>query len=333
MKSAKKFKSHQVPRQKGEKARLKVITGPDQGAIYVLFGAKASIGRGEEADVFISDLRASRTHAELQWNGKAWMVSDNNSANGILINGKRVKSGIVQIGDTFSMGDTVLEFVSSEASTMLLMAPARGMEQLQLERKTYKEQINRIRSLGTLDGLGEHKRTAVLILAGLGFGIFMMITPDTDQITSESVKKKSQSTEQKKLAAFLPEIENEDMKKASEKFFREGTREYLMRNFGRAQGLFQTALQVNPGHSQARLYLELCKAAVDDEASQTLMLARRALGLGKTRQAQNYFENVLKLYQRDQTAPQYVEAWEQINAIRKIASKAEKRGDKEGMTQ
>ncbi|MCM0605319.1 MAG: FHA domain-containing protein [Xanthomonadaceae bacterium] len=321
MKSAKKFKTHQVARQKGEKARLKVVSGPDQGTIYVLYGVKAIIGRGEEADVFISDLRASRAHAEIQWNGKGWIATDSNSANGILINGNKLKTSPIQIGDTISLGDTVLEFVSQDASTLLLMSPARNMGQLQLERKTYKEQINRIRSMGTLDGLGEHKQTAILILAGLGFGLFMFLSPNTDLITAEAIKKKAPPTDQKKLAAFLPEIENIDMKKASEKFFREGTREYLMQNYGRAQGLFQTALQVNPGHSQARLYLELCKAAVDEEASKTLMLARRALGLGKIRQSENYFENILKLYQRDQSAPQYVEAWEQLQAIRKPAAK------------
>ena len=322
MKTAKKFKTHQIPRQKGERARLKAISGPDAGSSYVIFGSPAVIGRGEDADIFISDLRASRTHAELTWNGRNWIAKDRDSANGILINGARQKSGIMQIGDTVSVGDTVLEFASQEASTMLLMAPGRAMEQIQLERKTFKEQVKKIHALGTLDGLGQHKRTAVLILAGIGFAIFSLITPDTSSITVESPKKKSDKMEQKKLAAFLPAVENEDMKHASERFFREGVREYLMNNYGRAQGLFQTALQVNTGHTQARLYMELCKAAIDEEAAQTLMLARRALKLGKKRESQNYFENVLKLYQRDQSAPQYVEAWEQVQALRKPAGKS-----------
>ena len=46
MATAVRFKQIMTPRQPGEFARLKVLQGPDTGAVYVIFGAKALIGRG-----------------------------------------------------------------------------------------------------------------------------------------------------------------------------------------------------------------------------------------------------------------------------------------------
>lgn len=326
MKSAKKFKSHQVPRQKGERARLKVVSGPDQGSVYVVFGAQATIGRGEEADIFIGDLRASRTHARIDQAGKGWTVKDLDSANGILLNGKRAKSSPIQIGDTVSLGDTILEFVSAEMGTLLLMAPARSLDQLQMERKNYREQVQKIQGLGTLEGLGEHKKTWVMILGGAGLGLFLLFSPEPSAPVA-TAKKKANSSDQKNLAMFLPQIENDEMKKASERFYREGVREYLLRNYGRAQSMFQTTLQVNPGHSQAKLYLEITRAAINEEAAKTVTLARRALDLGRSREAENFFENILRLYQRDQTAPQYIEASDQLKKLREARMPASKGGN------
>ena len=48
MPNAVRFKQLSLERQKGELARFKVVQGPDYGAIYVITGTKALIGRGEE---------------------------------------------------------------------------------------------------------------------------------------------------------------------------------------------------------------------------------------------------------------------------------------------
>jgi len=321
MKFAKKFKSHQVPRQQGEKARLKVIAGPDKGAIFVITGVSVVIGRGEEADVFITDLKTSRAHVRIEQSSKGWMAKDMDSANGIMINGKKSRGGLISLGDTLSLGDTVLEFVTMEAATMLLMAPARSMEQLQLERKTYREQVEKVRSIATLEGLGDHKKTAMLILGGLGLGILMFLSPsDTEGPGAgqkTAVKKKDEGN--KSLASYLPITDSDEIKKVSDRYFKEGLREYQMENYGRARKLLDTVLQINPGHAQARIYIEQVKAAIDQEAQGTFELAKRSMGLGKTKEAESYFNSIVRLYQNNQTAPQYIEATEQLNKLRQPA--------------
>src|SRR4051794_5635640 len=130
MGSALKFRYTDVPRQTGEVARLKVVQGPDYGSIFVIVGSKATIGRGEENDVVISDLKASRVHAEFFTTSAGWNIKDRKSANGILVNGKAVSEAKIKIGDTVSFGETTFEFVTSDAGTSFLTAPARSMDQI-----------------------------------------------------------------------------------------------------------------------------------------------------------------------------------------------------------
>jgi pSer/pThr/pTyr-binding forkhead associated (FHA) protein len=68
------------PRQNGEKARLRVLKGPDQGTVFALTADRASIGRGEEGDVVLTDLRASRLHAEIARAALGWSARDLGSA-------------------------------------------------------------------------------------------------------------------------------------------------------------------------------------------------------------------------------------------------------------
>ena len=110
--TAQKFRHTSVPRQAGERARLKVVQGPDAGAIYVVNGTRATIGRGEDCDVVVSDLKASRSHAELNLAGNQWSLKDLGSANGVVLNGKSMRAGALKANDVFVVGETTLICVS-----------------------------------------------------------------------------------------------------------------------------------------------------------------------------------------------------------------------------
>ncbi len=87
MGAAMRFKQASVPRQPGEKARMQVVRGADFGSVFVITGGRAVIGRGEDCDIVISDLKASRQHLEVLLAQNGWYVRDMGSANGIRING------------------------------------------------------------------------------------------------------------------------------------------------------------------------------------------------------------------------------------------------------
>ncbi|RMH20176.1 MAG: FHA domain-containing protein, partial [Acidobacteria bacterium] len=93
-------------------AVLEVISGPEHlvGQCFELpvVGA-AEIGRSEEADVRIADRTVSRLHAVItrQRDG-GYRISDLDSANGVLVDGRRVRFAALHDGDAITVGQVVL---------------------------------------------------------------------------------------------------------------------------------------------------------------------------------------------------------------------------------
>ena len=63
-----------------------------------LTGARLSLGRGEECDVTLDSELVSRRHAELWREGRAWMVGNASSTNGVYVNGARVEQAKLSPG-------------------------------------------------------------------------------------------------------------------------------------------------------------------------------------------------------------------------------------------
>jgi len=68
--------------------------GRFQGQRLALKRAIVTIGRDEDNDIWIDDDMASRYHAELAWNDGNICLTDCDSLNGVLLNGKRIADSI-----------------------------------------------------------------------------------------------------------------------------------------------------------------------------------------------------------------------------------------------
>jgi DNA-binding NtrC family response regulator len=66
-----------------------------------------SIGRGEDCDTQLPGSEISRRHAELTCTDRVWSVRDLSSTNGIRVNGSRVMSCVLSIGDVIRLGDWI----------------------------------------------------------------------------------------------------------------------------------------------------------------------------------------------------------------------------------
>lgn len=66
--------------------------GNFKGQRLALTRAIVSIGRDEENDIWLDDDLASRYHAELAWDNGIVYITDCDSMNGVLLNGKRIRS-------------------------------------------------------------------------------------------------------------------------------------------------------------------------------------------------------------------------------------------------
>jgi serine phosphatase RsbU (regulator of sigma subunit)/pSer/pThr/pTyr-binding forkhead associated (FHA) protein len=103
--------------------RLIVRATPAHGdSIVELNRPRITIGRSARNDLCVEDPFASRLHAEVRKRGDAFWLNDLGSANGTMINGKRL-SAPMQLGDhdLIRIGETEIEY-SERADT----APARG---------------------------------------------------------------------------------------------------------------------------------------------------------------------------------------------------------------
>jgi diguanylate cyclase (GGDEF)-like protein len=78
--------------------------------------SEVTLGRALEADVRVNDSRASRLHARVitesdaQTGDTRYWLTDLNSTNGTLLNGKPIERALLQDGDKFEVGDQLIRF-------------------------------------------------------------------------------------------------------------------------------------------------------------------------------------------------------------------------------
>lgn len=340
MGGVKKFKELKLSRQKNELARFKVISGVDYGSVYAIFVQRCSIGRGEGCDIMLSDLKASRIHAELLASPKGWSVRDFGSANGIWVNGAQAHQSELRTGDVLVVGDTVLEFFGADANDAMLELPPKSAEQVVANQKALERKNVRIKALTTVGGLpkkgprpeerpwaspalpasgqstGLNRRMILWGVVG-SFAFYTFFMMDESQPTKKTVQNKVTGTTvvtRAPAGSVVKQISNE-VKKSAEQFFRAGFREYREMNFLRAKTRFETVLQIDPSHQLARIYLENCNQAIKEEVQFHLDQGRKAREAGRLEAARGHFEAILRLLFRDQKDPTYEEALDQLKQI------------------
>jgi pSer/pThr/pTyr-binding forkhead associated (FHA) protein len=348
MGAALKFKQPQVARQDGEIARLKVIRGPDAGSIYVIRGSHATIGRGEENDVILTDLKSSRQHAELSLTPQGWTVIDNGSANGITCNGKPARNGVLKTKDTLGLGETLFEFMSQDAGTVMLRAPAASEQQVVNEQAGYAVQKAKVLAMSQFGGLAKNKpkldaiknlggierkieivqnssaskveaksdpKRLLIILAILGVGYMIMNGPAQTKV--QQIKKDAKKADSLADQASSSLLEPPAVEKTAEGFYKTGFREYRAGNFLRARTQFETALQISPGHPLAKIYLDNANQKIEEAIKDNLVLGKKALDAGKLKSARGYFEAVQRLLYRDPADPSFVQAKQMLEEVAK----------------
>jgi pSer/pThr/pTyr-binding forkhead associated (FHA) protein len=92
-------------------------SGRFQGQKLALNRAVISIGREEDNDIWLDDETSSRYHAELFWDSGQVYITDCNSLNGVLLNGRRIRGTlVVKNGDLVEIGSHRFIFEIAERS-------------------------------------------------------------------------------------------------------------------------------------------------------------------------------------------------------------------------
>ncbi len=90
-------------------ASIQVIQGPEKGRNFELTEGENILGR-QSTTVQLTDGTLSRRHSRLILQNGQWMLEDLGSANGLFVNGDRVKEHDLIHGDRIKIGKTVLAF-------------------------------------------------------------------------------------------------------------------------------------------------------------------------------------------------------------------------------
>jgi len=75
-----------------------------------------NIGRRQENDVVVEDVRVSRSHAQLRKVHDSFVIFDLNSSGGTFVNGLRITQQILKAGDVISLAGLVLIFGEDRAA-------------------------------------------------------------------------------------------------------------------------------------------------------------------------------------------------------------------------
>jgi pSer/pThr/pTyr-binding forkhead associated (FHA) protein len=82
-----------------------------------------TVGRDTTCDLMIDNAAVSRTHAIVSFDDGDYRVQDNDSENGITLNGRRVRKAGLNFGDVIGIGKFEIELVDSYHEPMLRADP------------------------------------------------------------------------------------------------------------------------------------------------------------------------------------------------------------------
>lgn len=89
------------------KCKLICIAGVIKAKAFPIDAAKMTFGRNPASDIFLEDLSVSREHAMIKAAGDRLEVVDLGSRNGIEVNGRKVMSKMLDLGDKIKIGKNV----------------------------------------------------------------------------------------------------------------------------------------------------------------------------------------------------------------------------------
>lgn len=87
-----------------------------QMPVELVPGERYRLGRGAGNEFYLPDVHASREHADITWNGGAFVLTDFGSSNGTFLNDQPVTDPVIlKEGDEIRIGTTVLRLRVEEA--------------------------------------------------------------------------------------------------------------------------------------------------------------------------------------------------------------------------
>ncbi len=110
---------------------LRLLNGASAGKVYNLKSGKNLLGRAASCDIHIPSNGISKEHCEVNVYPDKIVVADLKSSNGTFLNGIRVQSATMRLGDKMGVHDVIFDIVPSQEPQ--IRAPARIKSQKKLQ--------------------------------------------------------------------------------------------------------------------------------------------------------------------------------------------------------
>ena len=159
----------------------------DERKVFYLTKDSVVIGKLAENDIELKDNTVSRQHCRLQRSGKGFKLADMNSTNGSYVNGRRVQSKALDVGDKITIGRTHLTYLAvgkaesyrdTDDQKISMVVPLAELLEAEKKPKLKSEEPN---FLASLTALGKSLITSQDIEASfqkLGDLIFQFVHPE-----------------------------------------------------------------------------------------------------------------------------------------------------------
>lgn len=254
---------------------LEQVAGAGRGRVHELGRARISIGRAQNADLMIPHESVSREHAHIeQSEDGSYVIFDNGSKNGVIINGQKMDAAPLHDGDVIQLGIFAFRFVCPQV-------------QLENEPQALAELGEHVPAYGESTVKAPNSKRPLLyggLVAVLGLvywfsntetpqsktneGETAVVGGEQDRMKISEAPRFDQAASQNSVAGLddptlkaaeqeLSRLDfNDSTVRESEAYFRRGQREYFNKNYHRAIDAFQTSLAMYRKHPLARYYLQ-----------------------------------------------------------------------------
>ena len=260
--SVKAFKHFEQPKKAGVYRRLTCLTGENKGTAYYLLGKRAVIGRSENVDITILDIKASREHAEIILVGNDFIVTDLGSQNGVIVNDLKITQHVLKKGDKIIIGKTVFKYSIIEVKEEVKEEDTSEEDDEDDEDEEDQPKNNFL--------------TLALIVLALASILLMVMGDEKETVTKKrkapiNAEVDDVFAEQYKKRAK----ENKESKEKLSYYLKRGLREFREGNYFRAITEFESARQWSPNDPLTNFYLRRTKETLNEKIQAYLIKGKR----------------------------------------------------------
>jgi tetratricopeptide (TPR) repeat protein len=260
---------------------LLLVAGSGKGKAYELPDGRISIGRAEECDISLPHESVSRTHAYVEKSEDGtYAIFDNQSRNGVFLNGEQVEVAPLREGDVVQLGSFALQFFSGQ-----LVPEGQPEENAYGEYPAFPP---------VAEKRGINKRLLIYGGAALIIAYALMSGNSTEKKPAEEATEAAAKAPAGFKVSEAPEFQSSDQAsevpglgdpvltriekdlskidvmdtslREAEQYFRRGQREFSNKNYQRAIDAFSAALSINKRHPLAKYYLDAAIHQSETEA-------------------------------------------------------------------